>query len=298
MRPYENPPSVTVVVPTYNRPERLRESIQALMSQTFSDYTIIVVDDGSDDPEQEGVLSLIESEYDCVNVIRQENSGPSAARNTGWRAAKSDIILFTDDDCLPPESWISDLATAFENDIAAVGGPFVPAERHYNRSLSAKYHRWQAEETYRPIEQARTQRNPLPHGITANIGYRRTVLSEVDGFDESFPIAGGEDADLIKRVAERDYSFKYVPTPVLHNDLYTLKTFLNRSYNRGKGLHYLHERHGPERNLQRVLLGLCATPFFFPKAIVEQRGLKMAAVATLDRAVNRLGELSAIFSER
>jgi hypothetical protein len=144
------------------------------------------------------------------------------------------------------------------------------------------------------MEQSRTQDEPLPHGITANIAYRRSVLEEVGGFDESFPIAGGEDADLIKRVSKQGYSFKYIPTPVYHNDLYTLETFLNRSYNRGKGLHYLHERHGSKRDLKRVLLGLGAAPFFLPKEILEQRGLKMAGVAVLDQMVSRLGELSAM----
>jgi len=290
----KNIPSVTVVVPTYNRPERLEKSIQALIYQSISEYNVIIVDDGSDNPKQETLLSRIESEYSNLKVIHQDNSGPAVARNTGWREAKSEIILFTDDDCLPSESWIFDLATAFEDDIAAVGGPFVPDEKHYHSSIFAKYHRWQAEETYRPIEQARKQQDPLPHGITANIAYRRSVLEEVGGFDESFPIAGGEDTDLIKRVAQLGYSFKYVPTAVYHNDLYTLKTFLKRSYNRGKGLHYLHKHHGPERGLQRVLLGLFATPFFFPKRVFEQRGLKMAGIATLDRLVNRIGELSAI----
>lgn len=287
----------SVVVPTYDRPERLRGAIESVVAQDADDYEILVVDDGSTLPEQHDQLRALEDEYEILRVLEQENAGPAAARNRGWRAARSDIILFTDDDCLVPPNWVESLSTAFEPGVAAVGGPFVPHESHFESSRFAKYHRWQAEDMYRPIEQARRQSEPLPHGITANIAYRRSVLEEVGGFDEAFPVAGGEDADLIRRVADLGYDFKYVPVPVSHNDLYTLRTFLNRSYNRGKGLHYLHERHGASRSVSRVLVGLLAAPLFLPKEITRQRGLEMAGIAVLDRITNRLGELSATRSD-
>ncbi|WP_424008773.1 glycosyltransferase family 2 protein [Haloferax denitrificans] len=285
----------SVVIPTYNRPERLKSSIESVANQSTDDYEVLVVDDGSDNPQQDEVLTQIEAKYSKVRIIRQQNSGPAAARNRGWHEAKTNTVLFTDDDCIVPPNWVASLSGAFEPKIAAVGGPFIPADCHFRNSYFAKYHRKQAEDQYRPIEQSRTQEEPLPHGITANIAYKKEVLEEVSGFDESFPIAGGEDADLIKRVGDLGYSFKYIPTPVHHNDKYTIETFLKRSYNRGKGLYYLHERHGPRRGLFRVLLGLCATPLFLPHSVIHEDGLQMAAIAFTDRLVNRLGELSAMY---
>lgn len=282
----------SVVVPTYNRPHRLRAAIESIVTQSFKDYEVILVDDGSTISEQREQLKEIEDSYKKVKVIRQENSGPAAARNRGWREAKGDVVLFTDDDCLVPSDWVEKLQEGFEPGVAAVGGPFVPAESHFKNSIFAKYHRWEAEDMYRPIEQSRRQQEPLPHGITANIAYRRSILEEFDGFDEGFPVAGGEDADLIRRVSEERHSFKYIPSPVSHNDPYSWETFIKRSYNRGKGLHHLHERHGPSRTSQRVLIGLLASVFFLPKEIVHQRGLRMAGIAVLDRIVSRFGELS------
>lgn len=291
-------PNVSVIMPTYNRPERLKLAVESILSQNEdTPFELIVVDDGSDNESQMEYLSKLERDYSKVKVNRQRNSGPATARNYGWRSSNGEIILFTDDDCLVSPNWVTDLVDAFEPGIGAVGGPFVPHESHLHSSMFAKYHRWQAEDMYRPIEQSRTQKDPLPHGITANIGYRRSVLEEVGGFDESFPVAGGEDADLIRRVSSIGYSFKYVPVPVYHNDLYTLETFIKRSYNRGKGLHHLHIRHGPQRNIPRVIFGLLVSPLFLPLEITRQRGLSMAGISVLDRIMNRFGELSAAVFE-
>src|SRR3989338_2429905 len=88
-------PSVSVVIPTYNRAVRVKNAIDSVLSQTAADYEIVVVDDGSTD----GTADIIHSTYGSkVILIEQENKGVSAARNTGVRAARGDLIAFLDND--------------------------------------------------------------------------------------------------------------------------------------------------------------------------------------------------------
>jgi GT2 family glycosyltransferase len=90
---------VSVVIPTFNRENYIGRAIESVLNQTYSDYEILVVDDGSTDQTKQKVL-----EYgDSVNYIYQENQGPSAARNKGIQLAQGEYIAFLDsDDCFLP----------------------------------------------------------------------------------------------------------------------------------------------------------------------------------------------------
>jgi glycosyltransferase involved in cell wall biosynthesis len=85
---------VSVIIPTFNRCSIITDAIESVLRQTYSQYEIIVVDDGSVDTTKETV-----SKYGSnIKYIYQENAGPSAARNTGIRHAKGDLIAFLDSD--------------------------------------------------------------------------------------------------------------------------------------------------------------------------------------------------------
>lgn len=93
-------PRVSVVIPCYNTPSFLGQAIDSVRAQTYPDIEIIVVDDGSNDPETIASLDRLGSD---VLLIRQENRGLPAARNVGFVAAKGDFILPLDaDDWLEP----------------------------------------------------------------------------------------------------------------------------------------------------------------------------------------------------
>ena len=89
-------PTFSVIIPTYNRSSYLRQTLESVWRQSFSDYEIIVVDDGSTD-DTHSYLSQIS---DKVTVIRQPNSGPGAARNKGAHRARGEYVAFLDDDDL------------------------------------------------------------------------------------------------------------------------------------------------------------------------------------------------------
>jgi len=84
----------------------------------------------------------------------------------------------------------------------------------------------------------------VPTGGTNNIAYRKKVLEEIGGFDESFPVAAGEDADLKKRICDRGYQILYLPLKVEHHHDYSWRSFIKQSRSRGVGSIYFHRKHG------------------------------------------------------
>jgi len=85
---------VSVIIPTHNRAGFLAQAIDSVLTQTYSNFELIVVDDGSTDETQ----PLLASYGNALNVLHQENRGPAAARNAGIRAARHSLLAFLDSD--------------------------------------------------------------------------------------------------------------------------------------------------------------------------------------------------------
>lgn len=112
-----SPPLVSVIIPTYNRADSVHLSIDSALAQTYGNCEVIVVDDGSTDSTMESLSAY----GDRITAIRQENGGPSVARNTGAAAAKGEIIAFLDSDDL----WMPD-KIARQVALLEKGGESVP----------------------------------------------------------------------------------------------------------------------------------------------------------------------------
>ncbi|MBI2987284.1 MAG: glycosyltransferase [Deltaproteobacteria bacterium] len=121
-------PSVSVVIATYNRARFLPETIASVLQQRFRDFELIVVDDGSTDDTQE----LLKSYSDPIRSFRQENRGPSAARNFGVRQARGKWISIQDSDDLATPDHLETLFRFAEKHVdcgmvfangAYLGGP-------------------------------------------------------------------------------------------------------------------------------------------------------------------------------
>jgi histidinol-phosphate phosphatase family protein len=128
-----------------------------------------------------------------VSVVPGRAAGPAAARNLGWRRATAEWVAFLDDDVVPSGTWLADLAADLEGlgeDVAASQGRIVVPMPVGRRPTD-----W--ERNVRGLETARW--------ATADMAYRRRVLVEVGGFDERFPRAYREDADLGLRVVRSGY---------------------------------------------------------------------------------------------
>ncbi len=179
--------SFDVVVPTVGRPS-LATLLDVLASAGGPrPGRVLVIDDRPDRSEP-----LVPA-HAAVEVVAGRAKGPAAARNVGWRASKADWVAFVDDDVVPDPDWFhrlwSDLAGAGP-DVAGNQGVLripLPEDRpptDWERNVAG-------------LENARW--------ATADMAYRRAVLSEVGGFDERFPRAFREDADLALRVMDAGY---------------------------------------------------------------------------------------------
>lgn len=172
----------SLVVPTVGRPS-LETLLLRLDEQLPDDGAEVVIVD--DRPRPATALPVRPSPL--IRVISGPARGPAAARNTGWRHSQGAWIIFVDDDVLPTETWWQDLSTDLRQppDVAGVQGRIlVPPARDEQRTDWA----------------ANTAGLAAASWITADMAYRRDALAQVGGFDERFPRAFREDADLAFRV--------------------------------------------------------------------------------------------------
>lgn len=183
--------AVSIVVPTRGRPQLLNRCLAALALQRYDPtrYEIIVVDDGPDDATREVVAGwtahCAEQGPDITYIPSMGPHGPAAARNHGWRAARGEIVAFTDDDTIARADWLRNGLRAFRDDVHAVWGRIVMplAGTPTDYELDAKN-----------LEQSEF--------VTANCFCRRRVLEDLGGFDERFRFAWREDSDLYFRLLE------------------------------------------------------------------------------------------------
>jgi len=104
-------PCVSIVIPTYNRAELLKQALRSVLSQTFTDYEAIVVDDGSTDNTREAVESFRDDRF---KYVWQENRGLGGARNTGLAHSTGDLVAFLDSDDLLFPNMLELLVPAFD----------------------------------------------------------------------------------------------------------------------------------------------------------------------------------------
>ena len=188
---------VSVVVPTYQRPDLLRKCLHALIRQDFpgDEYEIIVVDDAGSEATR-SLAEQVSAEagtricYAAATLTR----GPAAARNLGWRMARGAVIAFTDDDCLPEPGWLREGIAALREDLAGVSGkvivPVASPPSDYEKNV------------------ARLNECEF---VTANCFYRRAALEACGGFDERFTTAWREDSDLQFRMLTLSYRLGRAP---------------------------------------------------------------------------------------
>jgi len=122
----------TVVLPTYNRPQALERCLGSLQELQFDpeQFEIIVVDDGGS-CDLTPVVAKFTGGPD-LQLLRQANAGPGAARNLGARKARGQYLAFIDDDCLATPTWLHDYEQALKKDREALWGGSVLTDAHQN----------------------------------------------------------------------------------------------------------------------------------------------------------------------
>jgi hypothetical protein len=196
--------SYDVVIPTVGRPSlsRLVEALDTAFDTALAGRggaplpdRVVVVDDRTD-ASSAAPLPLGHPSpalADRLKVVAGRAAGPAAARNVGWRATDGDWVAFLDDDVLPPPEWAADLAA----DLTGLDGDVGGSQGRLRVPLPDGRRPTDWERNVAGLEDAAW--------ATADMAYRRTALAAVGGFDERFPRAYREDADLALRVQEEGW---------------------------------------------------------------------------------------------
>ena len=224
-------PTVSVVVPTYQRADLLDRCLTALAASDMSDFEVLAVDDGSTDATGD-VLQRHVDRLPLTPLVQARNAGPAAARNRGIRAARGRLVLFLDDDVVAPPTLLRS-HVALHDDAADPLLCFLgrvewhpslevtPFMRWLDTSgLQFAYDTWLTEGPVDP---------PYAAFYTANLSMHRELLLDVGGFDERFPYPAYEDMELAFRLTARGLRMEYRPAALAwHSRAIDLATFRRR----------------------------------------------------------------------
>ncbi len=192
--------TVSVIIPTFNRQEVVGQAVQSVLAQTYTDYEVLVVDDGStDDTEQ-----VLHTWHSSIRYIKKANGGPASARNEGLRHASSDYVAFLDSDDLWEPTFLQTGMSFFSN--------------NHDLGLFTTAHWVEPERLHRPrVKHARLegdlysllfQKNFI---TTSAVLVKRGCFETIGGFNEKLEQA--EDYDMWLRIARR-YPMVFLNQPL------------------------------------------------------------------------------------
>lgn len=227
-------PRTSVIVPARNEAGRIGTCLAALVAQDFAgDYEVIVVDNASSDDTAQRAAAF------GVAVVREDRLSAAGARNAGIRAARGEILAFTDADCVPCTSWLRELLAGMSDpDYGCCVGEIAPVET--TSRLSRFIHDTGL------VCQLRLLSEAPPAASTASVAFRREVFQTIGMFDEEF--SPGEDRDFFWRLV-RDGRFRYRYNSraiVLHPHPASLKDFAARAFRHGRGLGRFYRKHADD----------------------------------------------------
>jgi cellulose synthase/poly-beta-1,6-N-acetylglucosamine synthase-like glycosyltransferase len=244
-------PSVSVIIPVYNGEADLPDLLQCLQRQTYPPDRVefILVDNGSRDRTSE-ILHQFQTQPISFHhhphaftfrwCSETKVQSAYAARNTGIRAAKGEILGFTDADCRPQPDWLLQLIQPFRQPSVGIVAGEIQALP--GQSRLEKY-----AEQQQTLAAKHTLAHPFcPYGQTANLAVRQQILQQI-GLFRPYLTTGG-DADLCWRILRStSWTIAFAETAVVHHRHRSTWTELYRQWHRyGCSHRYLHQLHGIE----------------------------------------------------
>ena len=212
---------ISVIIPTYNRAATILESVNSVLTQTYSDIELIIIDDGSTDNTEEIIKSIPDKR---IVYLKQTQQGACIARNHGIDVAKGQYIAFNDSD----DIWVSD---KLEKQLECLKSShadvvYCGMERH----VGNKVH-------YFPADQKKGEKLTLEKLLSRNKVSTQTILmkreiTDAIRFDSTY--MRFQDWDFVLRILERGYKVEYLHEPLVvarvQNDSITMKVPPEKSY--------------------------------------------------------------------
>lgn len=233
---------ISVVIPAYNRKERLKLCLESLFGQDYPQdgFEIIVVDDGSTD----GTIQMLEElsfSHHNLRYFSQTHKGPAAARNLGVKEARAEIIGFTDNDCILKDDWARKMIEAhrLEHDASAIGGATVVDRRNIKALVSQSL-------SDGAIKINRNGKAETVFFPTCNVSFKRSYLNG-ERFNELFLLPAGEDLEFFWRLHKKGFRFAdRNDAEIFHNCPSDFISFLRQAYRYGRGnylVQHIHKDH-------------------------------------------------------
>jgi GT2 family glycosyltransferase len=228
---------ISVIIPTYNRKEKLLAALDAYKEQTYKNFEIIVVDDGSTDGTEELLKKTLRSFE--LKYLRSVKKGPAGARNIGIKIAQSELIFFTGDDIIPDKNLLQEHLKIHQSsnkqNLAVLG-----------------YTSWLPEIKLTPFKKFLTNYHFSYDKIsdkenvywgyfyTSNVSLKKGFLQKSGFFDENFHYAAYEDTELAYRLFQQGMQLIYDDRALAwHNHEMNFRDYLKTMQKRGESAVYL-----------------------------------------------------------
>jgi glycosyltransferase involved in cell wall biosynthesis len=268
-------PKYSIVVPVYNRPDEIGELLESLTHQTYSDFEVIVVEDGSSVP-CDGVVDRFRDKL-TLQYIYKLNSGPGSSRNAGFEQAKGEYFVVFDSDCIVPSHYLDAVNRFFhKQDFDAWGGPdrgherFSPLQQAMGFTMSSTL-------TTGGIRGGKKQAG-LFQPRSFNMGISRKVFEATGGFQFG---RVAEDIELSIRMRKAGFRVVLIHDAyVYHKRRTSLSAFFRQVANFGRGRVRVGLAHPGEVRITHwfpslFLIGLLALPIL----MIIDRALLLVGIA-------------------
>lgn len=238
----------SLIIPVYNRPDEVDELLQSLTQQSFRDFEVIVVEDGSPKPCKEVVqkyLSVLDVKY-----FSKPNSGPGQTRNYGAEKSTGEYLIVLDSDCILPPGYLQAVESELcQNPCDAFGGPdrahssFTPMQKAISYAMTSFF-------TTGGIRGGKKKMDKF-YPRSFNMGIRREVYLRLGGFSK---MRFGEDIDFSIRIFKAGCSCRLFPEAwVWHKRRTDLKKFFRQVHNSGIARINLYKRYPESLKLVHLL---------------------------------------------
>ena len=193
------------VIPVFNRPDEVDELLESLTHQTFRDFEVVIVEDGSSVPCKEVVAKYSNSL--TLKYFEKQNSGPGQTRNYGAERAEGEYLLILDSDCIVPPTYLEAIETELkENPADAFGGPdrahssFTAVQKAINYAMTSFF-------TTGGIRGGKKKLDKF-YPRSFNMGIHAEVYRALGGFSK---MRFGEDIDFSIRIFKGGYRCRLFP---------------------------------------------------------------------------------------
>jgi GT2 family glycosyltransferase len=243
----------TIIIPHLNGRHHLNDCLQSLRRQTYTDFEVILVDNGSTDGSQ----AYVRTHYPEVRLLELgKNCGFTGACNAGWQAAHGDIIILLNNDTETDANWLAEIANAFAHhpEVGSVASKMLLFDQRDQFHTAGDYVRldgipgnrgvWQKDEGQFDREEY------VFSACGGSAAYRQTMLAEIGFLDDDF-FFSCEDVDMGWRANLAGWRVLYVPTAVVYHKLKATGGHITGSYYDGRNFLYLIWKNYPSSLLKQ-----------------------------------------------